>query len=84
MDGIDEALTRSDLNIKTLVDWDNLDKVEQLTIYLREMQTDLETKMTQSIESHILGKQRMLNQLTECLPMLQEEKSESIKLDPDL
>lgn len=49
MDKVDKQLKETDINVKGLIDWDNPDKVEQLSLYLRELQTDLEAKMTQSI-----------------------------------
>jgi hypothetical protein len=56
--------------------------VEQLTLYLREIQTELETKMTQSIESHILGKQKIIAVLNESLPVILEDRQHEIKVDP--
>jgi hypothetical protein len=35
MDNIDRRLKESDINVKTLIDWDDANKVEQLTLYLR-------------------------------------------------
>jgi|688.fasta_scaffold2249328_1 hypothetical protein len=49
MESICAELKKSTLNVKQLIDWDDNYKVEQLTLYLREMQSDLEAKMHQSI-----------------------------------
>ena len=35
MDNIDRRLKEPDINVKTLIDWDDANKVEQLTLYLR-------------------------------------------------
>ena len=63
MESICGELKKGSLNVKQLIDWDDNYKVEQLTLYLREMQSDLEAKMHQSIETHILGKQKLVNTL---------------------
>ena len=41
MESISGELKKSTLNVKQLIDWDDNYKVEQLTLYLREMQSDL-------------------------------------------
>ncbi len=40
--------------------------------------------MNQSIESHILGKQKILNTLNDSLPIILENKKKEILLDDDL
>lgn len=70
MEGIEGRLKEPDVNVKGLINWDDAEGVEQLTLYLREMQSELEAKMTQSIESHILGKQKLINTLGETIPTL--------------
>jgi hypothetical protein len=70
MERIDKQLREAEVDVKTLIDWDDAQKVEQLTLYLREMQGELEAKMTQSIESHILSKQKAVSTLNQALPTL--------------
>lgn len=70
--------------MKQLIDWDDHLLVEQLTLHLRELQSDLEAKMHQSIESHILGKQKLVNTLQEALPALQKHRNSPILTDPQL
>ena len=41
MENISAELKNPHINIKTLIDWDNNEKVEQLTLYLKEIQIDL-------------------------------------------
>jgi hypothetical protein len=40
--------------------------------------------MNQSIESHILGKQKILNILNDSLPIILESKKKEILVDEDL
>jgi hypothetical protein len=40
--------------------------------------------MTQSIESHILGKQRLINTLNDALPTLLTHRQHPLASDPDL
>jgi hypothetical protein len=72
------------MNIKSLIDWDDPQKVEQLTLYLHEVQTELESKMTQSIEAHILGKQKAISVLADSLPILKQQSSQEIKVEGEL
>lgn len=41
MEGLGEQLKKGNLNVKHLIDWDDHLLVEQLTLQLREMQSDL-------------------------------------------
>jgi hypothetical protein len=70
--------------VKQVIDWDDNNKVEQLTLYLREIQIDLEAKMHQSIETHILGKQKLVNTLQEALPAIHRHRNSPIQTDPQL
>jgi predicted house-cleaning noncanonical NTP pyrophosphatase (MazG superfamily) len=58
--------------------------VEQLTLYLREIQSDLEAKMRQSIETHILGKQKLVNTLHDALPAIHKHRAKEISTDDEL
>jgi hypothetical protein len=84
MEGVSEELKNANINIKGLIDWDNNEKVEMLTLYLKEIQSDLEAKMTQSIESHILGKQKLINILADALPVLVQNRKHEIDVDEQL
>ncbi len=48
------------------------------------MHTQLETKMTQSIESHVLAKHKLIQTLTQCLPTLMAHKQHPLTVDPQL
>lgn len=70
--------------MKGLIDWDDNERVEQLTLQLRELQSDLEAKMHQSIESHILGKQKLINVLHDALPAIRTHTHTDIASEPQL
>jgi len=48
------------------------------------MHTQLETKMTQSIESHVLAKHKLIRTLGQCLPTLLAHKQHPLVVDPQL
>ena len=39
MEKIDKQLKEPDIDVKNVVDWDDSDKVEQLSFYLKELQS---------------------------------------------
>ena len=58
---IKQQLSHKEVNPKEICDWNKNEDAEQLMITLKELQLSLETEMAQSIESHVLGKEKTLH-----------------------
>ena len=69
-DKIRQQLSKKEVNPKQVCSWAHSEDTEHLMITLKEMQASLEAEMAQSIESHVLEKEKTLGILKNGLPLL--------------
>lgn len=63
MERLKEEMAKLNFDPKTHWAWQEEESLEELIINLNELKSSLETEITQSMTSHLLGKDRTLNMI---------------------
>lgn len=68
MEKFGEEMKKGNFDPKQAWNWEEEETLEELIINLNEMKSSLETELTQSMTSHLLGKDRTLNMIESVIP----------------